>query len=462
MGAPESTADSRSSGLCEVGDGIPVASRSFKRSFVRILALVNIFAKFHATPRAYRSWCKVSSCDFPRILARQKYHPRENDYRCKSETISKTIDPHQITNITFFFNSKTINQHKITDVTDVADFYRGDRGRLTAVHISKHSLFRLKNTFGCRLCAYPSIHVETLKITLSIVHISKHSYKNLQTCWTPWSTQETRGLWARPPVLTPVPVQAFHSRACLNLHHSDIQGTAQKSPCVNTFLRPSQKKKRPSCLCLGTPGQDTQNKDTRDNGHVRQQRARCDMMQVAFFFGRHQRGPAPYTKRNGMQRSKFDIGRADAGVAGMSISSGSSCASGMGASSSSQSTGSSGAGSGSVCLEKSSSCASSVARLFESGHRCGHGRQRRCSQSVKDCASFVSSSRNSNRTTPRSSLQRPELQHVDTSKNKSANSGKRDDRTCDPPHNKKNDICNSKKYPTKDFFHCRFILIRKN
>ena len=29
------------------------------------------------------------------------------------------------------------------------------------VHISKHSLFRLKITVGCRLCAYPSIHVET-------------------------------------------------------------------------------------------------------------------------------------------------------------------------------------------------------------------------------------------------------------------------------------------------------------
>ena len=29
-----------------------------------------------------------------------------------------------------------------------------------------------------------------------------------------------------------VPVQAIHSRACLNLHHSDIQGTAQKSPWV--------------------------------------------------------------------------------------------------------------------------------------------------------------------------------------------------------------------------------------
>ena len=35
---------------------------------------------------------------------------------------------------------------------------------MTAVRISKHSLFRLKITVGCRLRAYPSIHVETLEI----------------------------------------------------------------------------------------------------------------------------------------------------------------------------------------------------------------------------------------------------------------------------------------------------------
>ena len=153
-------------------------------------------------------------------------------------------------------------------------------GRLSIVRISKHSpktLSRsrsvvdcahiqaftedtLKITVGCRLCAYPSIHADTLKITVGCppctypsIHLSPgagtlkitvgcltstHSNirnKNLHTCWTPWSTQETRGLWARPPVLTPVPVQAFHSRACLNLHHCDIQSTAQKSPYVNTF-----------------------------------------------------------------------------------------------------------------------------------------------------------------------------------------------------------------------------------
>ena len=38
------------------------------------------------------------------------------------------------------------------------------------VHISKHSLFRLKITVGCRLCTCPSIHFsldeDTLKITV--------------------------------------------------------------------------------------------------------------------------------------------------------------------------------------------------------------------------------------------------------------------------------------------------------
>ena len=145
-----------------------------------------------------------------------------------------------------------------------------------SVHISEHSFLRLKITVGCLTSTYPSIHVETLKIrvgcppcTYPSIHPSPGvgtlkitvgcltnthpsiRKKNLQTCWTPWSTQETRGLWARPPVLSPVrvPVQAIHSRACLNLHHSDIQSTAQKSPCVNIFS--SHRKKNKVCHCLG-------------------------------------------------------------------------------------------------------------------------------------------------------------------------------------------------------------------
>ena len=100
-------------------------------------------------------------------------------------------------------------------------------------------------------------------------------------------------------------------------------------------------------------------------------------MQVVIwlFFWRTQRGPAPYSRRSAMHRSKLDIESADAGDGGMSISygSGAAGASGMGAPSSSsdayvtaqsttaQSTGSSGAGSSSMCLEKSSSWAWSAA-----------------------------------------------------------------------------------------------------
>ena len=59
----------------------------------------------------------------------------------------------------------------ITDVTDIADISRvQDHGRLTAVHISKHSpshhVETLKITVGCPSCTNPSIHVETLKITV--------------------------------------------------------------------------------------------------------------------------------------------------------------------------------------------------------------------------------------------------------------------------------------------------------
>ena len=57
-------------------------------------------------------------------------------------------------------------------------------------------------------------------------------------------------------------------------------------------------------------------------------------MMVVYFFFETQRGPAPYTRRRAMQRSKLVTGGADAGAGGMSISSGSGCASGMGASSS--------------------------------------------------------------------------------------------------------------------------------
>ena len=71
--ALESTTNSRSSGLLEVGSGITLASTEEQRSFVHILELVNIFATSHATLRAHLSWCKVSSCDLSLIWARKDY-----------------------------------------------------------------------------------------------------------------------------------------------------------------------------------------------------------------------------------------------------------------------------------------------------------------------------------------------------------------------------------------------------
>ena len=92
------------------------------------------------------------------------------------------------------------------------------------MYIFKHSLFRLKITVDCLTSTYPSIHVEdTFKITVGClwstypsIHFSLDEdtleitvgcppctypsirNKNLHTC----------GLWARPPVLSPVPVPA--------------------------------------------------------------------------------------------------------------------------------------------------------------------------------------------------------------------------------------------------------------
>ena len=103
-----------------------------------------------------------------------------------------------------------------------------------------------------------------------------------------------------------------------------------------------------------------------------------------------------------MQRSKFDIGRADAGACGMSMISSSGGASGMGASSSSseasamaQSTGSSGVGSGSMCLEKRSSREWSAAASVTASRKSPLWARKRCpvvhawflSQRSFDCAS---------------------------------------------------------------------------
>ena len=64
-------------------------------------------------------------------------------------------------------------------------------------------------------------------------HISKHSQQKPAHVLD--SLVHTGNARAVGTSTRAVPVQAFHSRACLNIHHSDIQGTAQKSPSVNTF-----------------------------------------------------------------------------------------------------------------------------------------------------------------------------------------------------------------------------------
>ena len=147
-----------------------------------------------------------------------------------------------------------------------------DHGRSSAMHMSKHSPSHsadtLKITVGCPSSTYPSIRTKTCtRVWLLGPHCKRK-----------------KELWARPPVLTPVPSQAIHCRACLNSHHSDIQGTAQKSSTL--FEAIAQKK---VCHCLGAwdwwsgHGNTGAGQDTQDNGHARQQRdadlrckAQCD------------------------------------------------------------------------------------------------------------------------------------------------------------------------------------------
>ena len=72
------------------------------------------------------------------------------------------IDPHQITKITdlyLFQNNKSAEILQTLQILQIFNECMVDRGLLTAVYISKHSLFRLKITVGSRLCACPSIRV---------------------------------------------------------------------------------------------------------------------------------------------------------------------------------------------------------------------------------------------------------------------------------------------------------------
>ena len=92
-------------------------------------------------------------------------------------------------------------------------------GRLSVVHMSKHSLFSwCWNSEDHGRLPYPSFHflhsAGTLKTTVGCLTSKWPSIrkKPVHTSWTPWSAlQKKRKLWARPPVLTLVPSQAIHS-----------------------------------------------------------------------------------------------------------------------------------------------------------------------------------------------------------------------------------------------------------
>ncbi len=124
-----------------------------------------------------------------------------------------------------------------------------DHSRLTAVHISKHSLFRLKITVGCLTRAYPSIHT-TLRITVVFPTCTYPSIRT-KTCRHVGLPGKTRAVGTSTRADACACVGDPQPRL-FEFNHSDIQGTAQKSPRVNTFLKPSQKKKKnKACHCLG-------------------------------------------------------------------------------------------------------------------------------------------------------------------------------------------------------------------
>ena len=110
----------------------------------------------------------------------------KNDYSCKSLLNSKTISvSKKITEINFseLINSKNIMSRMKLQTLQILQFLIECRIMVgdASVHISKHSLFHLKITDGCRLCAYPSNN-----FFLSQDHgrlpdkcISKHSQQKL-------------------------------------------------------------------------------------------------------------------------------------------------------------------------------------------------------------------------------------------------------------------------------------------
>ena len=144
-----------------------------------------------------------------------------------------------------------------------------------SVHTSKHSLFRLKFTVGCPPCTYPSIHVETLRITVDCLWSTYPSIrnKNLHSCWTPWpAPQKKKGAVGTSTRADGCAFTGDPQPRLFEFTPLSHSGHCAEITLCQHFLRASSRKQKGDLLVtVWEPGQDIQNKDTRNNGHVRQQ-----------------------------------------------------------------------------------------------------------------------------------------------------------------------------------------------
>ena len=122
-------------------------------------------------------WSNSTQTVFLKLTSWLVYHSRQNNYRCKSSINSKTIS----------VRKKELIFAELILTSQILQIF-----------------IECRITVGCPPCTYTSIHhspdEDTLKITVGCPTSTYPSIrnKNLQTCLTPWSTRETRGLWARP------------------------------------------------------------------------------------------------------------------------------------------------------------------------------------------------------------------------------------------------------------------------
>ena len=152
------------------------------------------------------------------------------------------------------FNSNTLTpNHQLADILTKGNFARDEWNNLLHLFNISHSLFRLKITVGCLTSTYPSILSPrwNLKIT---VGCPSCAYPRIRT-------KTCRHVGLRGPRGKHASCGHVHPcwRACAgvplprmfeftSLWHS--QGTAEKSPCVNTFWDHHEKKKKETFLSL--------------------------------------------------------------------------------------------------------------------------------------------------------------------------------------------------------------------